>query len=48
MHLSQLCAQIEATIRTASGDDLDAQLDALGAALDGVLAAIERLLKERA
>jgi HPt (histidine-containing phosphotransfer) domain-containing protein len=46
MHLSQLCAQIETTIRTANGDDLDAQLDALGVELDAVLAAIEQLLKE--
>ena len=48
LHLSQLCAQIETTIRTASGDDLDTQLDAFGAELDAVLAAIEQLLKERA
>lgn len=48
MHLSQLCAQIETTIRTASGEDLDAQLDALGAELDAVLAAIEKLLEEPA
>lgn len=48
MHLSQLCARIETTIRTANGDDLDAQLDALGTALDDVLVAIEQLLKERA
>ena len=47
MHLSQLCAQIEAMIRGGSVDDLDAQLDALGAALDQVLTAIEQLLKER-
>ncbi len=48
MQLSQLCAQIETTIRTANGADLDTQLDALGAELDAVLAAIEQLLKERA
>ena len=48
MHLSQLCAQIETTIRTASGDDLEAQLDAFNAALDATLRAIERLLEERA
>ena len=47
MHLSQLCAQIEAMIRSGSADDLDTQLDALGIALDQVLAAIEQLLKER-
>lgn len=48
LHLSQLCAQIETTIRTASGENLDAQLDALGVELDAVLAAIEKLLKEPA
>ena len=48
LHLSQLCAQIETTIRTAANDDLDTQLDAFGAELDAVLAAIEQLLKERA
>jgi len=48
LHLSQLCAQIETTIRTAGGDDLGDQLDALNAALDGVLHAIARLLEERA
>jgi hypothetical protein len=48
MHLSQLCAQLEATIHAGSGDDLGAQFDAFGAALDGALRAIEQLLKERA
>jgi len=48
MHLSQLCAQIETAIRTANGDDLNAQLDALGTALDDVLVAVEQLLKDRA
>jgi len=48
MHLSQLCAQIETAIRTASDDKLDDQLDALGTELDKVLAAIDQLLKERA
>ena len=48
LHLSQLCAHIETTIRTASGEDLDAQLDALGAELDAVLAAIAKLLEESA
>lgn len=48
MHLSQLCAQIETTIRTASGDNLESQLDAWGTELDDVLAAIAQLLKERA
>jgi HPt (histidine-containing phosphotransfer) domain-containing protein len=48
MHLSQLCAQIETTIRLESSDDLDPQIRALGAALDSVLQAIAQLLKERA
>jgi HPt (histidine-containing phosphotransfer) domain-containing protein len=48
LHLSQLCAQIETTIRLESGDDLEAQLDALGKSLDDVLQAIAQLLKERA
>jgi HPt (histidine-containing phosphotransfer) domain-containing protein len=48
IHLSQLCGQIETTIRTASGDDLQAQLDAFDVALDAVLRAIEQLLKEGA
>ena len=48
MHLSQLCAQLETTIRTGGGDDLEAQLDAFNAALDTALRAIEQLLEERA
>lgn len=48
MHLSQLCAQIETMIRTASGENLEAHLDMLNAELDGVLVAIDQLLKERA
>jgi len=48
LHLSQLCAQIETTIRLESGDNLDAQIDALGVALDSVLQAIAQLLKDRA
>jgi CheY-like chemotaxis protein len=48
MHLSQLCAQIEAMIRGGDVDDLDAKVDTLGVALDEVLMAIEQLLKERA
>jgi HPt (histidine-containing phosphotransfer) domain-containing protein len=47
MRLSQLCAQIETTIRLETGDDLHGQLDALGVALDSVLQAIAELLKER-
>ena len=48
MHLSQLCAQIETTIRLENGDDLEALLDAFNAALDDVLRATARLLEERA
>jgi len=48
MHLSQLCAQIETTIRVESGEDLEALLDAFNAALDDVLQATARLLEERA
>ena len=48
MHLSQLCAQIETTIRVEGGDDLEALLDAFNAALDDVLRATARLLEERA
>jgi len=50
MRLSQLCARIETAIRqeTEHAADHDADLDALGAALDEVLHAIEPLLKERA
>jgi HPt (histidine-containing phosphotransfer) domain-containing protein len=46
LDLSHLCAQIETAIRTASGDDLGEQLDALNVALDRVLQAIARLLEE--
>ena len=46
-HLSQLCAQIETTIRTG-GDDLEVQLGAFNGALDAALRAIEQLLEERA
>jgi len=48
LQLSQLCAQVEATIRTESGEGLESQLGRLGAELDGVLAAVEKLLKDRA
>ena len=48
MHLSQVCAQIEASIRNAQSDDMQAQLDELDRSLDSVLLAIEQLLKERA
>ncbi len=46
--LSQLCGQIETAIRIGTQADLGGELDALGAALDGALQAIETLLKERA
>ncbi|HEY4068611.1 MAG TPA: Hpt domain-containing protein [Burkholderiaceae bacterium] len=48
LQLSQLCAQIETTIRTASGEDLDAQLEAFELALDDTLTTIDRLLREMA
>jgi HPt (histidine-containing phosphotransfer) domain-containing protein len=48
MHLSQLCAQVETTIRTGAHDDLGAQLDALNTALDSALNAIGQLLEARA
>jgi HPt (histidine-containing phosphotransfer) domain-containing protein len=48
LQLSQLCAQVEAAIRTESGEDLESQLARLGAELDGVLVAVEKLLKDRA
>ena len=48
MHLSQLCAQVETTIRTGAHDDLGAQLDALNTALDSALHAIGQLLEARA
>ena len=48
MQLSQLCAQLEATIRLDAGESLTPQLDALDAALAGALQAIVALLKERA
>ena len=46
MHLSQVCAQMEASIRNAQSDDMQAQLDELDRSLDSVLLAIEQLLKE--
>lgn len=48
VRLSQLCAEVETAIRLETDGDLSARLDALGAALDGALEAIGRLLKERA
>lgn len=48
MRLSQLCARIETAIRLETLNDHDADLDALGGALDDVLHAVERLLKAQA
>ena len=48
MRLSQLCARIETAIRLETLHDHDADLDALGAALDEVLHAIKPLLKAQA
>jgi HPt (histidine-containing phosphotransfer) domain-containing protein/CheY-like chemotaxis protein len=45
MHLSQVCAQIEATIRGGDVDDIEAQIDTLDAALDNALLAIDEQLK---
>jgi len=45
MHLSQVCAQIETTIRGGDVDDIDVQIDALDAALDNALLAIDEQLK---
>jgi HPt (histidine-containing phosphotransfer) domain-containing protein len=48
LELSQLCAQVETAIRVDAGADLAAPLEALDAALDGALQAIDALQKERA
>lgn len=45
MHLSQVCAQIEAAIRGGDVDDMATQLDTLDAALDQALLAIDEQLK---
>ena len=47
LRLSQLCAQIEAAIRQGDAGSLDAEIAAMGCALDAALLAIERLLAER-
>jgi HPt (histidine-containing phosphotransfer) domain-containing protein len=47
MHLSQLCTQVETTIRLDAPDDLGAMLDAMGAALHTTLQAIAQLLEAR-
>lgn len=47
LRLSQLCAQIEAAIRQGAAGSLDAEIAAIGGALDAALLAIERLLAER-
>ena len=46
LRLSQLCAQIETSIRVGTEVDLGAPLDALDGALDGALDAIDAMLKE--
>jgi HPt (histidine-containing phosphotransfer) domain-containing protein len=50
IRLSQVCAQIETTIRGGGGGgdggDLDAQLDAFDTALDDALRAVEQLLRD--
>jgi HPt (histidine-containing phosphotransfer) domain-containing protein len=48
IQLSQICAEIETTIRTADGEDLGPRLAAFDGALDDALAAIDRLLKDMA
>lgn len=48
MRLSQLCARLETAIRLETLHRDDADLDALGTALDDVLGAIEPLLKAQA
>lgn len=48
MRLSQLCAQIETSIRNETDEDLSGPLAALDDALDGASRAIDALLKERA
>ncbi len=48
LELSQLCAQVETAIRLGADADLAAPLEALGAALDCALRAIDALQKERA
>lgn len=48
LDLSQLCAQVETAIRLDADADLAAPLEALGAALDSALQAIDALQKERA
>ena len=47
LRLSQLCAQTEAAIRQGAAGSLDAEIAAMGCALDEALQAIERLLAER-
>jgi len=47
LHLSQLCAQIETAIRVDAPADLAGPLREFDPALDGVLRAIETLIKDR-
>ena len=42
--LSQLCSELEATIRNDTGDDLEPAIAAMTAALDVALQAIQRQL----
>ncbi|MEO8805795.1 MAG: Hpt domain-containing protein [Burkholderiaceae bacterium] len=45
--LSQICAQVEASIRADSADDLEPLLQSLRHALEATLNAIQRLLDDR-
>ena len=44
LRLSNLCAQLEASVRGGSAEGLDAQVDALRAEVDAVRPALEQLL----
>ena len=47
LELSQICAQVEATIRAESADDLEPLLQSLRHTLEAALSAIQRLLDGR-
>jgi HPt (histidine-containing phosphotransfer) domain-containing protein len=47
LHLSQLCARIETAVRLDDNEHLEADLDAMNAALDEAMVAISNLLKDR-